>query len=70
LAGAFLSDKYRDNLDKLKKELLVAWNSGDFEWQDENHHGFPNQRLQAFLIGNLATLKSKKDGVLTCLDLF
>lgn len=70
LAGVFLSEKYRDNLEKFKNTLLVAWSFGDFEWQYEGHHGFPNQRLQAFTVGTGMTVISKEDGVMACLDLF
>lgn len=70
LAGAFLSDKYKGNSDKIQNALLVAWNSGDFEWQYQDHHGFPNQRLQAFMIGMGVTYSSKTNGILKCLELF
>lgn len=70
LAGAFLSENFKTPNDLLQKALLVAWSSGDFEWQFADHHGFPHQRLQSFLAGTASSQQSKKEGVLVCLDLF
>lgn len=70
LAGAFLSENFKTPNDLLQKALLVAWSSGDFEWQYADHHGFPHQRLQAFLAGTASSQQSKKEGILVCQDLF
>lgn len=70
LAGAYLSEKFKSDDEKIRKSLLVAWSSGDFKWRSEQHHGFPHQRTQAFLHGMGSSYKSKENGILSCLDLF
>lgn len=70
LSGVYLNRESKNNPEKFKTAMLVAWNVGDFDWEEKDHHGFPNQRLQSFVIGTGASIKSEKEGVLTCLDLF
>ena len=70
LAGAYLSEKFKSDDEKIKNALMIAWSSGDFDWRSEEHHGFPHQRTQAFIHVMGSSYSSKKNGVLSCLDLF
>lgn len=70
LAGVYLSKVSRNNLETFKKSMLLAWDIGDYDWGEKYHHGFPNQRLQSFVVGTSAAVIDREEGILVCLDLF
>lgn len=70
LAGAFLGIKGINDLEQVKMALQGAWEGGDFEYHDNNHHGFPNQRVISFSLGYGIGNASEEASILTCLDLF
>jgi hypothetical protein len=70
LSGVYLSDKYANSLDDVYAMLSLLWSSGDFNVYSEFHHGFPNQRLQAIVIGLGMAIKSKSNGVTKCITTF
>ncbi len=70
LAGVYLNAKYKHSKTQTINALNVAFATGDMEWFAVAHHGFPEQRLSAFSIGENISIQSRKNAALACLEVF
>lgn len=71
LAGTYMSTtKTKFRTEDVTNLFKLIHSLGDSDWKSAHHHGFPNQRIAAFITGYATSTKNITTGISECYDTF